>query len=772
MKKSPGTSFLPLMLLLAAMLIQPAATIAAEGPAEQPAVAANSAEDHRVQLAEAKKDAALIEASPNYAANAPAIATEDELKIRRYYARETVRAYETLLRNLARRDELRRALEDAKRQAEKWTAVPGGPPYSVLVADQLAHEAQATQNALAAKKTRLELTRSMRDSMSQAVKTSAVLVRQLEEQAPRASGAQRVSLDWALEMARYRLRTQAAILKSLDAAEEVAQGEIAIAQSAAEFAQRKTESVQGKVVFPEADYKLVKDRLAAEGAAVSAEFNRAIDAAGAATSKVETAREAQAQAQAAVASARATEQLPSSESLRQAVAQAEVDMAATNAMLDVLRYKPGVQEMKRVLWDFRYRLYHERTPALVAEARAGLDQLAKSLEVLLRVGERRMAVLRAEITEIEQLLPAVETEDARRLQAQVLARDTELERTLRQITAFYVSAQWLMERLRDEVRGEGEKQPAAERVATAAHSGKQALASLWDFEIFAIEESVEVDGRKVATLSSITVGKVVRALLIFTAGVLLSYWLGLAAEALVVRRFGYDAARARILRKWLFALGLLVLLVAVLLWVHIPLTVFAFLGGAVAIGLGFGMRNLLQNLISGLMLLFERPFKPGDLVEVGSIRGNIVEIGIRSSVIRDPNGVDSLIPNSTFIEQNVTNWTYENPRVRFCIKVGIAYGSPVDDAARLLAECVERHGLVLEEPAPEILFEDFGADALNFAAYYWLELGPKVVARRVASDLRFMIEKSLREHDIIIAYPQRDVHLDAATPLRVQVVKD
>ncbi len=758
-----------LLVCLAALSAAPAS--AADATAANPSPAVTS-EDIPAQLAAAQKDATLIEASPNYAAGAPPVATEDELRMRRYFARETVRAYETLLRNKVRRDELRRSLEDAKRKAEASAALPDGPPYSVLVADQLLLEAQAAQNNLAAKKTRLELTRSMRDSVSQIVKNSAVAVRQLEEQAPQADGPQRVALDWALEFARYKLRMQAAILKSLDAAEEVAQGEIALAQYFVDLTRRKVDGVQGKVAFSDDDYKLVKERLAAEARTNATELTRAVDAAAAATARLEAARQALAQAQAAAAGARDPTKAPKLEPLQRGAAQAEVDVATSNAILDVLRYKSGVHEMRRIVWDYRYRLVQNRTPALVAEAKARLDELSNTLTVLVRVNERRLAVLRTEITEVEQLLPTLDGDDQAWLQSQLLARAGERERTLRQVTAFFAATQTLMDRLRDELRSEVEKQAPAERVAVAAHSGKQALASLWDFEIFAIEETVEVDGKKVTALSSITVGKVVRAVLIFTAGVLLSYWLGIAAEALVVRRFGYDAARARILRKWLFAFGLAVLLVAVLLWVKIPLTIFAFLGGAIAIGLGFGMQNLLKNLISGLMLLFERPFKPGDLVEVGSIRGNIVEIGIRSSVIRDPNGVDSLIPNSTFVEQNVTNWTYENPRVRFCIKVGIAYGSAADDAARLLGECVERHGLVLADPAPEILFEDFGADALNFAVYYWLELGPNVVARRVASDLRFMIEKTLREGGIVIAYPQRDVHLDAAAPLRVQVVKE
>ena len=143
-----------------------------------------------------------------------------------------------------------------------------------------------------------------------------------------------------------------------------------------------------------------------------------------------------------------------------------------------------------------------------------------------------------------------------------------------------------------------------------------------------------------------------------------------------------DASLARIARRWILFLEVLLLVVLSMMVVKIPLTIFAFMGGALAIGAGFGMQNLLKNLISGLMLLFERPFRPGDVVEVGGIRGRVMDIGVRSSHILDANGIETLIPNSTFIEQNVTNWTLSSKSVRIVVNIGIAYGSPVKEVSR------------------------------------------------------------------------------------------
>jgi small-conductance mechanosensitive channel len=204
--------------------------------------------------------------------------------------------------------------------------------------------------------------------------------------------------------------------------------------------------------------------------------------------------------------------------------------------------------------------------------------------------------------------------------------------------------------------------------------------------------------------------------------------------------------------------------------VKIPLAVFAFLGGAVAIGAGFGMQTMVKNLISGLMILFERPFRLGDLVEVGAIRGRITEIGVRASVVRDSKGVETLVPNSTFVEQNVTNWTYTSPRVRFSVAVAVAYGSPTRRVTEILAEVAGRHPLVLANPGPVAVLEDFGADAMSFVVDFWVEVRPGVEPRMVASELRHQIVEALGAAGIVMPSAQREVQLDTVRPLAVQVV--
>jgi small-conductance mechanosensitive channel len=204
--------------------------------------------------------------------------------------------------------------------------------------------------------------------------------------------------------------------------------------------------------------------------------------------------------------------------------------------------------------------------------------------------------------------------------------------------------------------------------------------------------------------------------------------------------------------------------------VKIPLTVFAFAGGALAIGLGFGMQTMLKNFVSGLILLFERPFRVGDVLEVSGSRGTVTEIGLRASVLQLWDGTETLIPNSSLLESNVSNWTYSSRKVRFAVCVGVAYGSDTRRVMQLLGEVAERHGVLEKEPQPQVLFVDFGESALNFELRFWVDV-IKANSAQIASDLRQMIAGTFADNGIVIAFPQRDLHLDMARPLAVEIVR-
>ena len=210
---------------------------------------------------------------------------------------------------------------------------------------------------------------------------------------------------------------------------------------------------------------------------------------------------------------------------------------------------------------------------------------------------------------------------------------------------------------------------------------------------------------------------------------------------------------------------LIVLFLAILDLLQVPLSAFAFISGAIAIGVGFGAQNIINNFISGWILMWEQPIRIGDFLEIGDVKGKVETINTRSTRIRRVDGVHLLIPNSQLLENTVVNWTLIDNLTRCVVRVGVAYGSPVRKVSELIMQAVTEHKFVLDDPKPLVVFEDFGDNALIFDAYFWIDAQGEKDLRVVKSDIRFRIDELFNEAGIVIAYPQRDVHIDGALRL-------
>ncbi len=294
------------------------------------------------------------------------------------------------------------------------------------------------------------------------------------------------------------------------------------------------------------------------------------------------------------------------------------------------------------------------------------------------------------------------------------------------------------------------------------------LKKLWQTELYAVEDTLMVDGKKVTGSRGITIGKIIFVLAVLASGYLLLRWATLRLERTLAKRLSLAPEHSALARRWILSIGVFVLVLTALHSAGIPLTAFAFLGGALAIGVGFAMQNLIRNFISGLIILFERPFRVNDILSTGSVEGRVTTIGLRASVIRHWNGIETLIPNSTLLEGNVTNWTLSDRFVRDTIKVGLAYGCDPQVVSEILSRCVLQHGEVLKEPPPKIYFDDFGESSLVFRVDYWTDFG-KASRLDVASNLRFMIAKAFAAAGLEIAYPTRNMHLATDKPLTIRL---
>ncbi|MBT8098713.1 MAG: mechanosensitive ion channel, partial [Gammaproteobacteria bacterium] len=203
----------------------------------------------------------------------------------------------------------------------------------------------------------------------------------------------------------------------------------------------------------------------------------------------------------------------------------------------------------------------------------------------------------------------------------------------------------------------------------------------------------------------------------------------------------------------------------------IPLTAFAFATGAIAIGVGFGSQNIINNFISGWILMAERPIRIGDFIEIDAWQGTVEVVGNRSTRIRRSDGVHLLVPNSQLLERTVVNWTLIDQEIRTTVRVGVEYGSPVRLVSELIMKAVTEASQVKSEPKPSVVFEDFGDNALAFDAYFWCDVAGEKVLREIRSDIRFRICELFAENDIVVAFPQRDVHLDSKQPLEVRITQ-
>lgn len=265
----------------------------------------------------------------------------------------------------------------------------------------------------------------------------------------------------------------------------------------------------------------------------------------------------------------------------------------------------------------------------------------------------------------------------------------------------------------------------------------------------------------------ITVGQVILLPVVALLGyALVGFIVSLAVSAM--QRRAVNADLIQVVRRAVYILGIVILVITMLDLLNIPLTAFAFVSGAVAIGFGFGAQNIINNFISGWILIWERPIRINDFIELGDTTGTVEEINTRSTRIRRVDGVHLLVPNSRLLEETVVNWTLVDKLLRCVVRVGVAYGSDVVRVREILQEVVT-HPSVLEDPPAQVIFEDFGDNALIFDTYFWVESGAEKSAREIRSEVRFEIYRRFHEAGIVIAFPQRDVHLDGTVTLKNSV---
>jgi small-conductance mechanosensitive channel len=239
---------------------------------------------------------------------------------------------------------------------------------------------------------------------------------------------------------------------------------------------------------------------------------------------------------------------------------------------------------------------------------------------------------------------------------------------------------------------------------------------------------------------------------------LLAQWLGRVIENRISRAEYVNAGmQVALVKLSKFVLMVLVILLA-LDAVGIDLTALTVFGGALGVGLGFGLQRIASNFISGFIVLFDRSIRPGDVITIDNKLGWVQELHARYVVVKDRDGVERLIPNETLITNEVINWSYSDRNVRLKIPVSISYDNDPEQALALLESAAQVSPRVLADPAPTTRLMAFGDSGIELELRVWIR-DPEAGLGGVRSDINLAIWRAFKAAGIVIPYPQRDLHI-------------
>lgn len=268
--------------------------------------------------------------------------------------------------------------------------------------------------------------------------------------------------------------------------------------------------------------------------------------------------------------------------------------------------------------------------------------------------------------------------------------------------------------------------------------------SIWNYELAAVDDR------------PITIGKVSGALAYLIAGIFVARLVSRIAGRRLLPRVGMDRGASLAVQSITFYLLCAIGGFLALEFAHLPLTAFTFLGGAAAIGIGFGSQNILNNFISGLILLAEQPIRVGDVVELNNTYGTVEHIGMRSTRVRTGSNYELIVPNSKLLENNVVNLTLSDNSIRTRVTISFTHDSPISHVKRLLLLAAARHPQVLEDPAPNVLVTNFGSTTNEYELAFSLRIQNFGECREIESEIREAIDETYHEATRSLARPARD----------------
>ena len=673
---------------------------------------------------------------------------------------------------LIRLKNIRTASRDRTVEIKGWQGFPEKPPYPISLLDSLNDAIHAKEINLQAQDVLRSTIEGEFEEFSGGLKKSRTQVHLAEENVEKSAGKpEEQRSQWLLILARLRDEVnQAGVVYGearrlmLKEAEEGTRAEI-------DFLSRKLAVAIGQYRFSEEELEQKLQAINKRQQMLDGELDRAEHEGEDALKSLEAAEEAVRKGQAEPASLKkakvSLDQLLKELELRQVLFDAaDFRMQILRGMLLLLKHETGI-------WQERYAIANGRGTRESAEE---LKRRQNDLVIIAKwkeyVSSKRSSLQALIKSQQEKLSSASLSRPDRENTQKILTVYERQESLLRRGDEVLNEYEQLARRRNEETTGKQGKVTLAGRARQALAMISSMAGKIWNAELYVAEETIIAEGKKFLKPRSVTLGKLMEAVIILIVGSWVIRRLKRLFHWFATHRLKLSINEAHLYSRLLSYVMFVVVLVGALIFVNIPLAVFAFFGGALAIGIGFGAQNLINNFISGIILMFDRTIKMGDIVEVDGHRGRVTTIGMRSSTIKRFDGVEMLVPNSLFLQQNVTNWTSSDKRARYSISVGVAYGSPSQDVQRLILKAVEDQQEVLHDPPAYVVFDNFADSSLNFTAYFWIELIPEINSLVVFSDIRHRIGERLAGAGIAIPFPQRDLHLDVDKPLEIKIARE
>ncbi|MDO8940334.1 MAG: mechanosensitive ion channel [Methylicorpusculum sp.] len=682
-------------------------------------------------------------------------------------------AYETHLDALSKLKAIQDARQDFQPNAQAWAGFSDPPPYSLAFIQDQWQQVRLKDREIESARIELAMLEAMVESHRQAFQLSSQNSRKADERLESSSNPDSERNRWLKAFNDICKQQQEARLASLATEREARQENLSYLLEQRVLLQRKARLSSRTSPLLLAEKNLQIKQLEVSRQKLDDETAQTLEQYQKAQQRVQQMREQLLLAPKHMASD-ISDRINGigSSPLQQALDTAMIEMDALASNLKVLRLLAQATEVNRQVWELQYSADNAKdlqiVDAVIQDIDIGLQRLTPWREYL----GSDLATVRSRLDALEKRLSEWQGEygnrdqELRKLQA-YHRQETLLKRGV-------AEADQLEARLRslsDLLQWRHDEADAMQRLRLSANQAIEMAESLSEFELLTIDDTIIADGREISGKRRVTVGKIVHMLAILSIG----FWfIGRLARYSREKVVSWQSAQASsaLLGLRLFSLtAVIAILVFALVSVHIPLTVFTLLGGTLAIGVGFGAQNLLNNFISGLILLMERSIKMGDIVEVEGILSRVSHIGSRCCQVQRFDGIDMLIPNSSFLEKTVTNWTLSDHCLRLSVLVGVAYGTPSTQAMALVKRAASEHPQVMTMPEPEVYLQDFAADALSLKLDFWIDLQIQPNRYRIMSDVRLRIEQLFAEANIVIPFQRRDIHLDVVKPLKVEMVK-